>query len=87
MLFDDLFEYFGDLGPYQICVFLVNVMPMIIVGTNSVPFIIANMDHWCKVPSLLDLPPDQQKYIAIPMDADGQYDQCSVYGLNFSTYR
>lgn len=87
MEFDALFEYIGEVGPYQVYLFIVLVLPLIVSGTFSTPFRIAYMDHWCQIPSLSDFPPEQQKYIAIPINENGVYDRCNVYELNFSSYR
>ena len=55
-------------------------------------FIAADMDHWCRVPELDDLPYDVQKNVAIPArsrdhgDASVEYSSCEMFSLNYSAY-
>ena len=77
MLYDELFKYIGSIGAYQsfvlivclqICMFSVEFMLMI--------FVTPHQDHWCYVRELQNLSHDQQKYIAIPIDDQGNYESC-----------
>ncbi|KAK2148388.1 hypothetical protein LSH36_500g01016 [Paralvinella palmiformis] len=41
------------------------------------------MDHWCLIPRLKNLTSEQQRYIAIPDDADNSYSQCEMFNINY----
>lgn len=44
-----------------------------------------DQDHWCKIQRLQNYSHAQQKYVAIPYDAEEEvYEQCSYYDLNYT---
>ena len=86
MQFDDLFEHFGEIGLYQICIFLMAISPTLVSDTISLNFLTGRMDHWCDIPELSNLTMDQQRHISSPLDSDGDYDGCLMYDLDYSSY-
>ena len=50
----------------------------------------ANVDHWCKIDKLANLPFRLQKEIGIPFEKTGgdqqQYSKCRMFKHNFSAY-
>lgn len=88
----DLNDYIGEIGVYQWRVFVV-VFLFTIYCTDSIQIIFlgAEMPHWCRVPELVDLPPNIQKKVAIPAessDHDGfvEYSSCEMFSLDYSVY-
>lgn len=74
ILFDDIFEYVGGFGPYQVSLFLLLCLAAFL-GTDTyyMNFIGYIMEYWCLVPELQNLPHDRQKYIAIPENKQGKH--------------
>ena len=87
MSFDAVFEYIGSCGVYQIALFIFLALPGIFSGYQSMAmtFLGPFQDHWCKIDALKNYTDIQQKYIAIPYDAEKhQYAQCEYYDLPYS---
>lgn len=87
MGYDDVFQYVGESGTYQVLVFLLTGLHSLWgVESMMMNFIGYTADHWCKVPQLEDMNHSMQKYISVPTVDDGKYDSCKVYDLNYSSY-
>ena len=58
------------------------------VGKESllINFVAGHMDHWCDVEGVNHLPYSQQKYVAIPLDDDGEYKEWHYYVNNYTQY-
>ncbi|XP_046391762.1 solute carrier family 22 member 13-like [Ischnura elegans] len=84
--FDDLLPLVGEFGLYQKVLFLLLAPFCFFVGYVyfSQIFITLTPDHWCKVPGLEALTAEQRRALAIPRKADGSFEQCRMYGVNFS---
>lgn len=86
MDFEQAFEYIGEIGPYQVMIFVLLGMVHLFNGLQNMAmnFIRGHQDHWCKVPRLEDFPHEVQKYIAIPYSESGDsYDSCSMFDLPY----
>ena len=81
---DFLHTYIGDSGFYQVgvCSFILTIL-FFNQEFMSVNFVSAYTDFWCKVPTLANFSHEQQKYIAIPTDDNGEYSQCNRMDLDF----
>ena len=79
-----LTKLIGEIGLYQfgICSFVL-ATSFFSQDFNAINFVNAYTDYWCKVPALANFSHEQQKYIAIPSDEDGEYSQCSRVDLEF----
>jgi hypothetical protein len=95
MHFDDLYEYTGQIGVYQICVLIILfAFDLFALDATTMIFVGADMPHWCRIEGLEHLPFERQKYIGIPYTegTPGQeYDQehltyssCKMFALNYS---
>jgi hypothetical protein len=95
MHFDDLYEYTGQIGVYQICVLIILfAFDLFSLDATTMIFVGADMPHWCRIEELEHLPFERQKYIGIPYTEGipGQeYDQehltyssCQMFALNYS---
>ncbi len=89
MKFDDVFDLIGQMGVFQVFVFiLISISAFLSTETIYVNFTAYAMDHWCRISYLEHLPNDLQKYISIPTLTSGgkEYDQCHYIDLNYSLY-
>jgi MFS transporter, OCT family, solute carrier family 22 (organic cation transporter), member 4/5 len=90
MKFDDLYQYTGEIGVYQICVIVFFfAFDLYALDSTTMIFIGAEMPHWCRVEPLSNFSYFQQKYIAIPYEPDGggqDYSSCKMFELNYSSY-
>ena len=86
---EQAFTIVGEFGLFQIGIF-------VIIATACFPsndvitanFIAYNVEHWCRIDSLTNLPFDLQKEIAIPkvIPPGGKaavYSDCDMYDLNY----
>ncbi|KAH7968405.1 hypothetical protein HPB52_008264 [Rhipicephalus sanguineus] len=48
--------------------------------TLVVSLVTGDVDHWCKSPAGMNISAADWKHIAIPMEADGRFSRCRVYG-------
>jgi hypothetical protein len=91
MKYEDLYVYIGEMGVYQwrvfaaiffFSVFSADSMHMVFVG--------GDMDHWCRVPELQDLPDAVQKNVAIPSttaeDGSTEHSSCEMFAFDYSSY-
>lgn len=91
MRYEEFFtKYVGDFGTFQLLTLLIAGLSAFI-GNDSIAnnFIAGSQEHWCRIPELEDVPHDQQKYIAIPVEGGSdsdQYDSCYAFNLNYSQY-
>lgn len=82
--FDAILEVVGPFGRYQIMVasvtalaFYPNCMAVLLaIFTASTP------EHWCSVPELSHLSPDQQQRLVSPPGEYGGYDVCRMYDVS-----
>ena len=95
MRYDEVYEYVGDIGTFQVCVFIyINMFMLFMCDNIAFIFVGGVMPHWCKVPELAAFSYERQKYIAIPSAAaaaagggdDGEYSQCEMYAFNYSAF-
>ena len=87
MLFDDIFDIVGGLGPYQVyMVVLCGSLALWSVELISQIFIVGKMGHWCSVPNLYSYGHDLEKYIAIPKNKDGEYESCLQFDYDYFNF-
>ena len=87
MKFDDVIEKTGALGWFQIYAFiLVGCFGFWTYHGVAAPFVVFRLDHWCHVTELSNLSMEEQKYIGIPYDDDGEYQTCKRYFTRSSLY-
>jgi hypothetical protein len=94
MKYDDLFDYVGHMGRLQLTIFAAMfVLNMFCMEFLNLIFVGGEMDHWCSIEALNDLPPQQQKYVAIPaaslIDASDDvetYSKCDMFNVNWTAY-
>lgn len=87
MKFEELYDYMGQMGLYQLCATITLLFFCIFtVESITMNFVGAEMPHWCKVPELANLSYELQRYIAIPPDPEDPttYDQCRMYAINYA---
>ena len=87
MGFDDIFNYIGGAGAYQVTLYLLLGLPSFFGGyqSMSMTFLGPEQDHWCKIDRLQNFSHAQQKYIGIPYNEDDEeYDQCYYYALPYN---
>ncbi|XP_014669441.1 PREDICTED: organic cation transporter protein-like [Priapulus caudatus] len=83
--FDEILTHIGDLGRWQIQVFLLISLAILVLGLQNmvIVFIGAIPEHWCAVPELAALPYDVQKNLSIPYDISDEgvlkWSACEVY--------
>ncbi|XP_056017071.1 organic cation transporter protein-like [Ostrea edulis] len=94
MKFDDIFKEIGEFGPFQRRNYGLLIVGWMLTGPTMVlsVFVLGLPDHRCQIPGLTNdtyaIQGSQHvdlinKYI--PLDKDGEYDQCSFYDINQST--
>lgn len=84
---DEVLEVVGGAGFYQYKLFLLmSILGIMGKDVIGIIFFAGDQDHWCYVPQLSHLNDGQQKDIAIPMDKYGEFSQCEMYALNYSSY-
>ena len=71
LVFDDLFQFVGGIGYFQVCqsvlLFMIGVFGPEPVYVN---FVAAELPHWCKVTGVAGrVPFEEQKNVAIPSDS------------------
>ena len=88
MHFDKILsEYVNECGLFQFfVVFIVCLNGMFSSEFLTHNFIDGYQQHWCRIPELQDLPHEQQRYIAIPEDEDGEYLSCESFNISYSDY-
>ena len=68
----ELLPLAGNAGRFQWMLFI--LLGFVNVYTNletiAVNFLSPNHDHWCAIPALAGLTPEEQKQIAVPLAAD-----------------
>ncbi|KAK2148387.1 hypothetical protein LSH36_500g01035 [Paralvinella palmiformis] len=85
MLVDDILIEIGEMGTYQIIMYILLGLAGLPTGWQNmgITFVGANIDHWCSIPRLNNLTSKQQKYIAIPDDTDNSYSQCDMFDIDY----
>ena len=89
MEFDDVYQYLGQIGVYQVCVLiLIFLLNLYTLDVTTIIFVGADMPHWCRIDQLANLSFRHQKNIAIPLIAPGlsDYSSCQMYDLNYSAF-
>ncbi|GLV44849.1 Beta-alanine transporter [Carabus blaptoides fortunei] len=93
MDFDEILPFVGEYGMYQkLMIWFVLLPGTIPCGFNAYSqlFMATNLDHWCKIPELQYLLPEQQdlfKNISIPLeniDGNSRYSRCFMRKHNYS---
>ena len=84
MQFDEIYEYLGHLGIYQVCIVTIACMlSMFDAEAVTMVFVGGSMDHCCRVSELTNLSYTEQKSLAIPY-TDGEYSSCQMYDCNYT---
>jgi hypothetical protein len=94
MHFDELYEFTGQIGVYQVCVLIILfAFDLFALDSTTMIFVAADMPHWCRIEPLAGLPFEQQKYIGIPysegptgQEEDQIYSSCRMFALNYSAF-
>lgn len=88
--FDALLPHIGEMGRYQLCLYLLMCIPATLpaafLAFNQV-FISATPDHWCKVPTLEEvgnLTKPHIRRLSIPRRRFAGYERCLRYDVNFT---
>lgn len=94
MKYDELYQFIGHMGRFQWIIFSVMfaVAMFCMEGLNMI-FVGADMDHWCLIEPLSDLPPEKQKYVGIPgekfddeTDDVIKYSSCEMFDVNWTLF-
>lgn len=83
---DDILPQVGEFGTYQKLMLWLVCLPACFpcgFGAFNQLFMANVPDHWCKVPSLLNLSFDEQRNLSIPFN-NGTYDRCRRYSVNWT---
>ncbi len=88
MEYDQILEKAGETGLYQIFIFSTLALGTMfycaeIMANN---FIAPHHEHWCKVEALQNLTAEEQKYISIPYNSEGQYSSCDVFDIQWENF-
>ncbi len=87
MEYDDVFQYIGEAGLYQIMLYILLGLQSYFGGVIGLTpnFMNYVQEHWCYVKRLENYPHDYQKYVAIPFvnDDNENYDSCKVYDIDY----
>lgn len=92
MYFDEVFEFVGGAGAYQVCLLCyVFALSMLGIEMGGINFVGGYMEHWCNIPALENFTHEQQQYIAIPSsnphpESDLKYENCYKFPLDFNNY-
>lgn len=87
LLIEDIYDMMGGMGVYQWCAFvLIGVFSVFGVESIAMNFVGGLQEHWCHVEELSNLSHNDQKYIAIPMDSNGEYEECEMFDLKYDEY-
>ncbi len=92
MKFDDILNQYGELGRFQIVLFIgVNFYSILQLMQHSCwNFMAPHQLHWCKIDALQSFSNDQQRYIAIPYDPsdanEDVYDSCKLFDLPWENF-
>lgn len=85
--FDDIYDYIGHIGLYQILLYAVLALGGVAFGIVSVApnFLAYTPMHWCHVTRLENYPYEWQRYVAIPYADTGSdvYDSCHMFDLEY----
>ncbi|XP_065202119.1 carcinine transporter [Planococcus citri] len=83
---DEILPQIGEFGRYQKLLIWLVCLPACIpcgFGAFNQLFMQQIPDHWCKVPELNDLSPNERRSVAIPYD-NKTYSRCSRYAVNWT---
>ena len=63
--FDEIFNYIGEAGVFQIVVYVLLGIPSYFSGYQNIAmtFLAPDVEHWCEVDQLVEYPHYQQKYV------------------------
>ena len=82
MSFDELLEFVGECGVYQVTLMLlIGAMELVAIDSFSINFIAGKMDHWCRVTELDNRSFADQRRLAVPLDAESStgFSRCFRY--------
>lgn len=88
MTYDEVFNYTGQFGVFQICIYIMAIFWGMMMGydVNTTIFLGFSQPHWCEVTRLANISYDEQRYIAIPWDeSKDDFHRCKVH--IFDTFR
>ena len=84
---EDVYDMMGGMGLYQWLSFIIiGIISAFSAESINMNFVGGQQDHWCSVQELSNMTHDQQRWVAIPYDSDGEYEECSMFRLNYSQY-
>ncbi|XP_034244931.1 organic cation transporter protein [Thrips palmi] len=85
--FDDVLPHIGEFGFYQKCLFLM-MIPfawfVAFVYFSQIFITLVPEGHWCHIPELQDLNPDERLALGVPKTAELGYARCLQYDVNFT---
>ena len=91
--FDDVFEHIGEIGKYQVFMYVIIGVMATASGFHNLAmtYVGPDQEHWCRVPRLANLTDAQQKYIAIPMESKAgggsRYSKCERFNLDYNSIK
>jgi hypothetical protein len=94
MLYDEIFQHIGQMGKFQwISVGALFSITAFSLDVANTIFIGGEMDHWCSIQALSHLPPELQRYIGIPAEAQDDvsddaviFSSCEMFDMNWTRY-
>ncbi|XP_027754604.1 solute carrier family 22 member 13-like [Empidonax traillii] len=81
----EILKAVGDFGPFQKCLVLLTLIPCLSVAFHQFCqlFMVVDVPYHCDTSWILAVGPnltqEEQLNLTLPRDADGQYEQCSMY--------
>ncbi|XP_071416862.1 solute carrier family 22 member 13-like isoform X1 [Pithys albifrons albifrons] len=81
----EILKAIGDFGPFQKCLVLLTLIPCLSVAFHQFCqlFMVVNVPHHCDTSWILTVGPnltqEEQLNLTLPRDANGEYEQCSMY--------
>ncbi|XP_027551281.1 solute carrier family 22 member 13-like isoform X2 [Neopelma chrysocephalum] len=81
----EILKAIGDFGPFQKCLVLLTLIPCLSVAFHQFCqlFMVVDVPHHCDTSWILAVGPnltqEEQLNLTLPRDADGEYEQCSMY--------
>ncbi|KAJ7405785.1 Solute carrier family 22 member 13 [Willisornis vidua] len=81
----EILKAIGDFGPFQKCLVLLTLIPCLSVSFHQFCqlFMVVDVPHHCDTSWILSVGPnltqEEQLNLTLPRDADGEYEQCSMY--------
>ena len=89
MYFEEIFEYVGGVGFYQIfLMFYIFALGLVSIDAIRMNFVGGSMRHWCNILELQNFTHQDQLRIGIPFMDSGNtsYSKCYRFPLDYSKY-